>query len=723
MIGFTWIAGLLFALTAVVPLLLHLLRRTRWIAVPWPAMRLLQDLATRRGSRLAVEDLLLLAVRILLICAIALTAARPTWTQPPADTPRRGPIAGVLLLDDGLTAAARVANGDQRFDRQRELGLEWLSTLAPGDEVSQLSGSTAGEPAADPLYDLAAAARHLRAVAPGTGTPDLPRLLSAGLARLERHRNPTAELALVLSGTQAGTALDDDARWAVVSERLNRGRWPSWRAPRILLLTPAEAATGDWAVSTISCDQPLLLPQLPLQIRIGLKRTGILPPTSGMSVRLALDGRTIAEQAVVEPPVTTATHSTVTVTFQHTFSSSGSHLLEARLIGARDQLPDDDRRALAVEVANQVPVLLLEATPGELALVAAALDPSEGAEPEAPFAPRRMPAATLQTSDLVGIRVCILGDVGVLPSEVTARLESFLAAGGGVLIGCGPATDPLLSARQWFRGGDGLLAAAIADVPPLTALRQPRPAPGEPPALAGFAADSPAWNAATIRTSLAVQPGSWNRIIDLTDGSPLAVQHDRGLGQTILWLTTLDDRWHDLPWRSLWVPMMRGLVGSLASNVLPPRNLVPGEQLVWPCQGDPLPGRVALSGPDGALLPLRAGGWEGSPALFAGPLTALGGYRIRPLDPAAGVPTSFAVAPPADALDVLPLAVDRLRTRLVGYGCSVSTATTPEGVQALAPRTEDRTRIELTWWCACAAVLLVLAELALARRLTAVESR
>lgn len=710
MISFGWAPGLALAATAAVPVALHLLHRTRWVPVPWPAMRLLADLATRRGTRLAVEDLLLLALRVLLLCALALTIARPRWSEPVAAADRHGRIAGVMLVDDGTPAALRGANGTPRLELARELTRTWLSSLTPGDEVSVIAGSTAEGPAADPLFDLAAAGRLLDGLRPGVTAPDLPGLLAAGIARLDRHRNPEAELVLAVGGCAAGAALDDDARWSVVRERLARARWPGWRRPRVLLLAPAEPPATDWAITDIGVDQPLPLPGVPVQVRVRIARSGEAPAPPGLALRLAVDGRTVEERPV--PPLA---GDTVGVLFPCTFTEAGSHLIEARLIGARDPLPEDDRRAAGIEVAVRVPVLLVEARSGELDLFAAALDPTGGRDPSAPFAPRRVSAALLEATDLRGMRAVVIGDAGVLEPAATAALERFVAAGGGVLLGCGPATDPELANRQWFRGGDGLLAAALAADAGRPA--HPRPAPGDPPALAGFARGSPAWTAGTVQQALTAQPGAWQRIVDLDDGRPLIISARRGQGTTALCLTTFDDRWHDLPWRSLWVPLVRGTVASLAATVLPPRNLHVGEILSWPCAPPAIAARATLIGPDGALVPLRPGGWEGSPALIAGPLLQPGGLHLRPTDPADGPPVVFTSAIAPRALDLAPLPVDRLRARLTEAGCTVVVARTVGDVRRLTATDEAGGTIDGTPWCAALALLLLLAELALARRL------
>ncbi len=737
MITFGAPLGLSLLALLAVPVVLHVLHRTRWLAVSWPAMLLIRDVATRRGTRLTLQDLLLLGLRLLLLIALALTASRPRWLAPNEETTeRRGRVAAVLLVDDGVAAGARVSSAsslgsDERTvnELQNALGSAYLATLTAGDEISLIANSQRDAPAADPLYDVATADRQLHALRPTATASDVPGLIAAGLRQLDRHRNRDAELVLLATGCTAGAALDDVARWSDLRERLAQGRWSGWRRPRVLLLVPEQTIATDWAVSAIEVDQPLLLPGVPVGVRVRLTRSGEAAIPAGLTLRLAIDGRMVDEKPV--PPFGDHLMAQV-VGFSQVFGEAGGHLLEARLIGAADPLELDDQRTLAIEVAERVPVALIEAEPGELALVAAALDPAEGTDPSAPFAPRAITAANLSSETLAQVRAVVIGDVGVLEPPAITALERFIAGGGGVLFTVGPRTVPELANRAWFRGGDGLLAAALTTVPATAdkpRIRHPRPAPGLPSALSGFADDSAAWQAAEIRQVATVQPGNWESLVELDDGTPLVLSAHRGQGLTAMCLIPLDDRWSDLPWRALWVPLMRGLIGSLAATVQPPRNLSPGDMLIWPCplptsgQGvgvgvglaaDPF--RAVLTDPRGALATLRPGGWDASPALLAGPLAHCGAWRLAPVAAHDGPPVTYAVAPAPAGLDLSALAIERLRRQIVDTGCTVQLVRTPATFAQNRAGTAIR-EYELTAWGAALALLLLLVELLCARLL------
>ncbi len=68
---------LLWALVAVVPVLIHLWSRRRYDEVPWAAMRFLLAAIRKNARRWRIEQLLLLAVRIFLLVLLAIALADP----------------------------------------------------------------------------------------------------------------------------------------------------------------------------------------------------------------------------------------------------------------------------------------------------------------------------------------------------------------------------------------------------------------------------------------------------------------------------------------------------------------------------------------------------------------------------------------------------------------------------------------------------------------------
>ena len=68
------------AVAAAIPLLIHLLNRSRFRTVPWGAMHLLESVIRTNNRRIRLEQLLLLLVRCAIPAVLALCLARPVLT-------------------------------------------------------------------------------------------------------------------------------------------------------------------------------------------------------------------------------------------------------------------------------------------------------------------------------------------------------------------------------------------------------------------------------------------------------------------------------------------------------------------------------------------------------------------------------------------------------------------------------------------------------------------
>src|SRR5215469_9091995 len=70
--------SLLYGLVLVgIPLIIHLIRRRRLKVVRWAAMEFLRQSQRKQRRRLRIEELILLALRMLIVALAALAFARP----------------------------------------------------------------------------------------------------------------------------------------------------------------------------------------------------------------------------------------------------------------------------------------------------------------------------------------------------------------------------------------------------------------------------------------------------------------------------------------------------------------------------------------------------------------------------------------------------------------------------------------------------------------------
>ena len=193
-----------------IPIAIHLLMRRRRKPTPWAAMRFLQEAIRKRRRRLQLERLLLLAVRCLLVAAIALALGRPIVRGLTGDTPfGSSAVTLAIVIDDSIASGAPDGVGAVALDRHREMALDLLESLRPerGDRAMliPLSGPLASDAdlseasAPQPTSDLGAVGRLVEMMTPTEAAADL-----------------SGALALVADRVRAEGASDAvDGRWAV----------------------------------------------------------------------------------------------------------------------------------------------------------------------------------------------------------------------------------------------------------------------------------------------------------------------------------------------------------------------------------------------------------------------------------------------------------------------------------------------------------------------------
>ena len=96
---------LLLGITAVsVPIIIHLLNRRKFQKVVWAAMRFVRVSMQKNQRRIQWEDILLLAIRCLLVALVALALARPMISAGrAAGALGATKVTAVLLLDNSYS--------------------------------------------------------------------------------------------------------------------------------------------------------------------------------------------------------------------------------------------------------------------------------------------------------------------------------------------------------------------------------------------------------------------------------------------------------------------------------------------------------------------------------------------------------------------------------------------------------------------------------------------
>src|SRR5688572_27042306 len=126
-----------------IPILIHLLARQRRKPIEWAAMRFLIEAFKKHRRRLQLEQLILLAVRCLILALLGIALARPILEGAGILKPG-GSRAVYLVIDDGMASAITAEDHRAAIDRHVEQAIEVVNSLGAGDAVGVV---TAARPA------------------------------------------------------------------------------------------------------------------------------------------------------------------------------------------------------------------------------------------------------------------------------------------------------------------------------------------------------------------------------------------------------------------------------------------------------------------------------------------------------------------------------------------------------------------------------------------------
>jgi hypothetical protein len=130
-VGFLAPWFLLLGGAALVPLLIHLLRRRIGLQVEFPAARYLARAEREHSRTLRMRNLLLMLLRVLAVLLIAAAAARPTARVAGAG---HAPTALAIVLDNSLSTSV-VEGGTPLLEQFKRMAREGIGNASSGDRL------------------------------------------------------------------------------------------------------------------------------------------------------------------------------------------------------------------------------------------------------------------------------------------------------------------------------------------------------------------------------------------------------------------------------------------------------------------------------------------------------------------------------------------------------------------------------------------------------------
>jgi len=644
---------------ATIPIIIHLFHKRRYRETRWAAMRFLLEASRKNTRRLRLEQLVLLAIRTLILLLLPLALARPYITSFNGLFDSKTRTHRVIVIDTSFSMGY-TTGGESHFDRARRMARQIADAAGSGDPLNLVRIAGIQPPAviARAAYRAEDVIREIDGLRMSHEPAQvLPALQTVNEILDSLPDVPDKEVILLTdfqSHSWAPKATQDQVQMQEQLRQLTH-RGPL-RVVDLGLTAAANVAVVDLALS----DANVILGQ-PADFRATLQNFGD-QAASALSVSLYVDGQLAQSQTV-----DVAANDRLQLNYQFTFAESGDHEVEVRSLA--DNLEIDDRRRLAVRVKQRIEVLLIDGRPsgrpsdGAAFYVDRALNPRSRDQPVFTHTRTRIHTdGELAGLELAGFDCIILCNVELFTQREAERLRAYVMSGGSLVVILGNQVNRDSYNAILYGNGNQLLPARLdqrmgnADDPqilyrfatdqldhPVMSVYRGNPGAGleRPLVLEYFQLDT--------------RDNPQARVVLYYDNQhPVIVESPLGLGRVALVSTACDGgRWNTLARRDggVLVTLMNELVDFLISGHSRKRQLIVGDSISRSVSAAPLPESIEIVRPDQQTQSLNIQ-HRGNTAEFTYHDTDRAGfYRIK-------------TGPPLNDVELLAVNLDPLESNL-----------------------------------------------------------
>jgi hypothetical protein len=636
-----------------IPVLLHLTQREKKQIIRFPSLMFVRRIPYQSVRRRKIQNWLLLLIRVSALAMLVLAFARPLIRQSDAGAaPGEGAREVVILLDNSYSMGYGA-----RWESARAAAHAEIAKLSASDRGSVVVFSSGAQIAtrSTPERDQLTAA--VVTAAPGSGSTRYAPALKVAGSILAESKLPQREVILISDFQRGGWRGEEGAR-------LPQGA----RLTPVPIQGPAERA--NVSVTAVSLARSTFSNQERIAVTAGAINRSERPVTGG-TIALEVGGVPVASK-----PLTLEPGAATSVTFDP-FTVRERNMRATVRVGD-DALPADNAFNFVVSPAEPVRVALVDRGGATGLYLLRAL--SIGTAPKFETATRT--ADALSDEDLRTSAAVVLNDIAV-PTSLARRLLRFVEQGGGLIVATGPrATWPqdvdllpgtIGNAVDRTRGDAARLGALEFGHPIFEAFRAPRSGDFSMPRIYGY------------RT---VAPVEAAQVLGRFDGGAPAVLERRvGRGRVLLWASTLDRSWNDVPISPVFLPFVHRTVRHVAAYQEPKPWLSVGQVLDPALVSAPRATQRVVLTPSGKRVSLAD---EGAEVME---LAEAGFYELRGRE-GQDVPVVVAAnVDPAEA-DLTPLDPKEIAAAAVGAPPG-SDSTATAGVPMTA---EAQERSQRLWW-------------------------
>jgi len=618
-----------------IPILIHLLSRRRPITSQFSSVKFIQLASTTVIRRFKLKQLILLILRSLILLLLTLLFARPVVRRMPLFAQVEGVSRSSVILIDNSYSMGYMEEGESRFALAKKAARRILKMTKRGDRAALFLISDEVKPLVSYLTDD----RQILWERLEKGSLSFrPTNLFPGISQaykiLQESGSPNREIILItdlgINGWQGidGKSIkefDPEVKFIIID--LNR------------------ELLSNVAVAKVDCHRLTMGETCQISAKI---RNYSKEKISRLFVSVYLEPQSKFQidretgKKVGQGFVDLKGGREASKDFFYNFPGEGTYLGKVEI--QEDSLPSDDRFYFKTEASEKIKVLLIDGHPGissfssETFYLTLSLSPttSEVSPIQSPLVVKVVTLDGFPQEKLDDFSVIFLANVGKVTSSLRERLTNFVREGGGVVFSLGDNVN----AQEYNLNFDNLLPAKLVEVKGKSK--------GEKefktidfqdfthPILQVFAQGKEGDLTRTrFYQYFATQVKPWAKVVlALADGLPLLVEGELpypGAGKALLFTSTLDRDWNNLPSKPVFLPLIQQMVRYLTLSTLREEHwgtFLVGEEISYGLGSGELPPSVEIIGPQGkkfSVIPVQKRDFSG---IEFGPVEMPGIYQL-----------------------------------------------------------------------------------------------
>jgi len=618
-----------------IPILIHLLSRRRPITSQFSSVKFIQLASTTVVRRFKLKQLILLILRSLILLLLTLLFARPVVRRMPLFAQAEGVSRSSVILIDNSYSMGYVEEGESRFALAKKVARRILKMTKRGDRAALFLISDEVKPLVSYLTDD----KQILWERLEKGTLSFrPTNLLPGISQaykiLQESGSPNREIILITDLGING--------WQGIDGKSIKEFDPE---VKFIIIDLHRELLSNVTVSKVDCRRLTMgeTSQISAKIRNYSKEkisrlfvSVYLEPQSKFQIDRET-GKKVGQGFVDLKGGREASKD-----FFYNFPREGTYLGKVEI--QEDSLPSDDRFYFKAEAVEKIKVLLIDGHPGissfssETFYLTLSLSPttSEVSTIQSPLVVKVVTPDGFPQEKLDDFSVIFLANVGKVTSSLRERLTNFVREGGGVVFSLGDNVN----AQEYNLNFDNLLPAKLVEVR------------GKSKGERGFKAiDFQDFTHPILQVFAQGKEGDLTRtrfyqyfatqvkpsakvVLGLADGLPLLIEGELpypGAGKVLLFTSTLDRDWNNLPSKPVFLPLIQQMVRYLALSTLREEHwgtFLVGEEISYGLGSGELPPSVEIIGPQGkkfSVIPVQKRDFSG---IEFGPVEIPGIYQL-----------------------------------------------------------------------------------------------